>query len=83
MFLVGGGIIAHGIPLIEHAIQGLDLPVAVISVALLQGVVGLIVGAIAVGLMSVTKLVYRKLKPTIKNTEQRQADSTSSVKAEL
>ena len=83
MFLVGGGIIAHGIPMIEHAIQGLDLPIAVISVALIQGVVGLIVGATAVGLISVTKLVYRKLKPAITKTEQPQTDSASSVKAKL
>ena len=62
MFLVGGGIIAHGIPVIEHAILSLELPMAVISVALLQGLVGLIVGAVAVVLMSAAKSVYQKFK---------------------
>ena len=64
MFLVGGGIITHGIPVIEHAILSLELPMAVISVALLQGLVGLIVGAVAVVLMSAAKSVYQKFKPT-------------------
>ncbi|MEQ3696238.1 MAG: DUF808 domain-containing protein [Pseudomonadales bacterium] len=62
MFLVGGGIIAHGIPVIEHAILSLELPMAVISVAFLQGLVGLIVGAVAVVLMSAAKSVYQKFK---------------------
>ena len=63
MFLVGGGIIAHGIPVIEQAIHGLELPLSMISNALMQGLVGLIVGAVAVMLMSSARKVYRLVRP--------------------
>lgn len=51
MFLVGGGIITHGItPLhhaIEHAAQVVGAPLAFAIPALLNGVCGLIAGTIA------------------------------------
>ncbi|WP_298632692.1 DUF808 domain-containing protein [uncultured Umboniibacter sp.] len=65
MFLVGGGIITHGIPMIEHAIHSLALPLEVISVVLMQGLVGLLVGAVAVVLMSAAKAIYRKIKTAV------------------
>lgn len=43
MFLVGGGIISHGIPFLHHISEHF----------LFQGVVGIIAGAIAVGLLTV------------------------------
>lgn len=57
MFLVGGGIIAHGLPWLHHSIEGMvhkigtieDVGtfVSALSEALLNGVVGLATGAIA------------------------------------
>lgn len=51
MFLVGGGIISHGIPplhhAIEHAAHGLGPPLAAILPALLNGVCGLVAGTAA------------------------------------
>lgn len=51
MFLVGGGIITHGITLlhhaIEHAAQVVGAPLAFVIPALLNGVCGLIAGTIA------------------------------------
>ena len=59
MFTVGGSIIAHGIPAIEHFIKALVGTGALAGVwgFVLEGVVGVIVGAICVALwMSVQKL---------------------------
>ncbi len=59
MFTVGGSIIAHGIPVIEHAIKGLVGTGALSGVweFVLQGLVGVVVGAICVALwMGVQKL---------------------------
>ena len=59
MFTVGGSIIAHGIPAIEHAIKALIGTGTLSGVwsFVLEGVVGVIVGAICVALwMSVQKL---------------------------
>jgi predicted DNA repair protein MutK len=51
MFLVGGGIISHGIPPLYHAIEqaahGLGPPLAAILPALLNGVCGLVAGTAA------------------------------------
>ena len=59
MFTVGGSIIAHGIPAIEHVIKALVGTGALAGVwgFVLEGIVGVIVGAICVALwMSVQKL---------------------------
>lgn len=57
MFLVGGGIIAHGLPWLHHSIQGMVHKLAdiedfgsflsAISEALLNGLVGLVAGSLA------------------------------------
>ena len=60
MFTVGGSIIAHGIPAIEHVIKALVGTGALAGVwgFVLEGIVGVIVGAICVAIwMSVQKLL--------------------------
>jgi predicted DNA repair protein MutK len=50
MFLVGGGILAHGIPGLHHALESAvaGLPANGLLIAALQGVVGIVLGAVAV-----------------------------------
>ena len=50
MFLVGGGILAHGIPGLHHALEGAvaGLPANGLLIAAAQGVVGIVLGAVAV-----------------------------------
>ncbi len=64
MFTVGGGIIAHGIPMVEHFIEGLAEPMAETSrilgtlvTTVLDAVVGVVAGGIAVGLMTLVQRV--------------------------
>ncbi len=57
MFLVGGGILAHGIPWLYHQVENLahlagEGALATVTGALLNGVVGLIAGAVAVAVMA-------------------------------
>ncbi|MBC7602523.1 MAG: DUF808 domain-containing protein [Ramlibacter sp.] len=57
MFLVGGGIIAHGVPALYHAIEGRGLLVE----ALLNGGVGLVSGALVLAVVTlVQRMVGRK-----------------------
>jgi len=68
MFLVGGGIIAHGLPWLHHSIEGMVHKVAAIkdvgsflsalSEAALNGVVGLVAGALAVAAVT----AFQKLR---------------------
>ena len=51
MFLVGGGIIAHGIPSLHHWIEGLVAGRGFLE-PLLNGLVGIVAGALALGLFS-------------------------------
>ncbi len=63
MFLVGGGILTHGIPAIHHWIEafakGLGSPLSAIAPTLLDGVVGMIAGAIVLAVV----LVVKKMLP--------------------
>lgn len=70
MFLVGGSIIGHGIPAIHHASEHLaetlhHLPtfggfLAAISPLVLDGVIGILVGAVCVGLFEVANRILPK-----------------------
>jgi len=64
MFLVGGGILTHGIPVIHHGIEvfsnGLPLPFSVVAPTLLDGVAGIVAGALALALVTVVKKVLPK-----------------------
>ena len=72
MFTVGGQILVHGIPPVEHLIEGIAAPVearshvlAVIVTTLLDAIVGIIAGGIAVLLFSFVQRV-RGAKPAEK-----------------
>ena len=59
MFLVGGGILTHGVPVIHHWIEefskGLGSPLSVIAPTLLDGVAGVIAGAAVLAVVRVVK----------------------------
>ena len=59
MFLVGGGILTHGIPLIHQWIEafskGLGSPLSAVAPTLLDGVVGIIAGAAVLAVVGVVK----------------------------
>ena len=59
MFLVGGGILTHGIPVIGHWIEdfakGLGSPLSAVAPTLLDGIVGIIAGALVLGVVSVAR----------------------------
>ena len=67
MFTVGGGIMAHGVPMVEHFIEGLAEPMAdrssilgTLVTTVLDAVVGVVAGGIGVVLMTLVKRVRRK-----------------------
>jgi predicted DNA repair protein MutK len=72
MFLVGGGILVHGVPLLAHAVDtaaaspgslaGLGGVVKVLLVALGDMVVGVIAGAIVLGVVVAAKRVFARKK---------------------
>ena len=60
MFLVGGGILVHGIPGLEHAVHGLvgdSGPVAAIAPTLVNALVGIVAGGVAVAILVGVKKV--------------------------
>jgi predicted DNA repair protein MutK len=69
MFMVGGSIIGHGVPALHHVSEQFTeslhhLPIvggalAVISPLIVDAVIGLIVGAICVGLFQIVNKVCR------------------------
>jgi predicted DNA repair protein MutK len=73
MFLVGGGIITHGVGalhhLIEsaehaaHAVPGIGTTLAFLAPAIINMVVGLVVGAAVLALVSAYSKVFRKNAP--------------------
>ena len=70
MFTVGGSIIAHGVPSLEHPIEALDHRVSEVAgwlgtVASLfaEAVVGIVSGAVVLGLVLLGKRVFRKAAP--------------------
>ena len=70
MFTVGGKIIAHGVPMVEHLIEGLVAPMAARSSLLgtavttvLDAIVGVVAGGIAVGLMALVRRVRGRPVP--------------------
>ncbi len=67
MFAVGGGIIVHGAPPIEHIVALLEAPIAAqsallgtIANAVFAAVVGLIAGGVAVGVVTLGQRLYRR-----------------------
>lgn len=60
MFLVGGGIIVHGIGFLHHFIDGITIPLVP---AVLNALVGVVVGIIALILVTIATKLFKKKKP--------------------
>ncbi|PAW50222.1 hypothetical protein CKQ80_05300 [Pseudomonas moraviensis] len=65
MFLVGGGILTHGIPVVHHWIESVGAAAGSAGFAvpvLLNGVAGIIAGAAVLALVSVVGKIWRAIK---------------------
>ena len=64
MFLVGGGILVHGIGPVHHAVQGavagLDGAAAALASSALEGLCGVVAGVICLGLVKAGKRLLRR-----------------------
>jgi uncharacterized protein len=63
MFMVGGGILAHGIPVVHHVIEDVAHATGAlepVTSALGSGVAGVIAGAIVLAVVSAVQRVFRK-----------------------
>lgn len=65
MFLVGGGILTHGIPVVHHWIESVGAAAGSAGFAvpvLLNGVAGIIAGAVVLAVVSVVGKIWRAIK---------------------
>jgi predicted DNA repair protein MutK len=72
MFLVGGGILAHGLPLLEHgvepavhvlrAVQGLGPALAVLAPLVVDAMVGMAAGAVVLAIVMALKHVWSSVR---------------------
>ncbi|NNA54955.1 DUF808 domain-containing protein [Pseudomonas koreensis] len=65
MFLVGGGILTHGIPLVHHWIEGVGAAAGGAGFAvpvLLNGIAGIIAGAAVLAVVSLVGKIWRAIK---------------------
>jgi uncharacterized protein len=64
MFLVGGGIISHGIPALHHAVESMTASIGgilgTIASTLADGVVGIAVGAAVLAVVMLAKRIFSK-----------------------
>ena len=64
MFLVGGGILTHGIPALHHAIEGLSAAagsvLGAVTPLLADAVVGLITGALVLAVVTLAKKMFSR-----------------------
>jgi predicted DNA repair protein MutK len=69
MFLVGGGILVHGIPLLHHAIEGAGAAVAqgalgglwqALTTNGLNGVAGIVAGALVLGAVTLIQKLRKR-----------------------
>jgi uncharacterized protein len=67
MFLVGGGILTHGIAPLHHAIEALSKSaegtMAVVVSTALDGLVGIVAGALVLGLVTVVAPLWKRVFP--------------------
>ncbi len=67
MFLVGGGILVHGVPVIAHGVEGYALGLGTLAQALLptlaNGLVGVAAGAVIVGAVMLVKKLLPAARP--------------------
>lgn len=64
MFLVGGGIIVHGVPLLHHFIEGLSAGLHGLLAMLLSNVANLILGFIVGGIVLCAVNLIAKMRPS-------------------
>lgn len=65
MFLVGGGILTHGVPVLHDWIEGVGAAAGSVGFAvpmLLNGVAGIIAGAVVLAVVSVVSKIWRSIK---------------------
>jgi predicted DNA repair protein MutK len=65
MFLVGGGILTHGVPVVHHWIEGVGAAAGGAGFAvpmLLNGVAGIIAGAVVLAVVSVVGKIWKAIK---------------------
>ncbi|KAE9643233.1 DUF808 domain-containing protein [Pseudomonas sp. PB103] len=65
MFLVGGGILTHGVPVLHHWIEGVGAAAGGAGFAvpmLLNGVAGIIAGAVVLAVVSVVGKIWKSVK---------------------
>ncbi|MBN6773519.1 DUF808 domain-containing protein [Pseudomonas granadensis] len=65
MFLVGGGILTHGVPVVHHWIEGVGAAAGSAGFAvpmLLNGVAGIIAGAVVLAVVSVVGKLWRAVR---------------------
>ncbi|KHA72404.1 membrane protein [Pseudomonas chlororaphis] len=65
MFLVGGGILTHGVPVLHDWIEGVGAAAGSVGFAvpmLLNGVAGIIAGAVVLAVVSVVGKIWRSIK---------------------
>ncbi|WP_423205166.1 DUF808 domain-containing protein [Pseudomonas kribbensis] len=65
MFLVGGGILTHGVPVVHHWIEGVAAAAGSAGFAvpvLLNGVAGVVAGAVVLAVVSVVGKLWKALK---------------------
>ncbi|MGO3999751.1 DUF808 domain-containing protein [Pseudomonas fluorescens] len=65
MFLVGGGILTHGVPVVHHWIEGVGAAAGgagFVVPLLLNGVAGIVAGAVVLGVVMVVGKIWKALK---------------------
>ncbi|KAA8699022.1 DUF808 domain-containing protein [Pseudomonas proteolytica] len=65
MFMVGGGILTHGVPVVHHWIESVSQSIGGITwlmPTLLNAIVGIIAGAVVLAVVSVASKLWRALK---------------------
>jgi len=63
MFMVGGGIVTHSIPLIHHLIEhaaAMTEPVGWLTSSILNGLAGVVIGAVVLAVVSLIGKLFRK-----------------------
>jgi predicted DNA repair protein MutK len=63
MFLVGGGILVHGLPVVAHGIEGYALGLGTLAQALLPTLANGLVGVVAGGVIVAAVMAARRLRP--------------------
>ncbi len=67
MFMVGGGIITHGIPVVHHLIEELahsTEPLGWLTSSVVNGVAGIVVGALVLAVVSLAMKLFKSTKTT-------------------